>query len=53
LRHSLGASSFFKGADLSVVAEVLGHKDIKTTKIYTHLPREKLLIKYDDALKSM
>ena len=52
-RHSLAGHLIKRGADLAVAAEVLGHKSISTTKIYTHLKRDDILLKYDDALKSL
>lgn len=36
-RHSVGAEWLKRGGDIVTLADQLGHADIKTTKIYTHL----------------
>ncbi|MFJ5563685.1 tyrosine-type recombinase/integrase [Lysinibacillus xylanilyticus] len=46
LRHTFATELLSKGADLSFIADELGHRNLQTTKIYACLPNWKLISLY-------
>lgn len=52
-RHTFATLSYNNGMDIFVLKELLGHENLATTQIYTHLSQNRLKQAYSEAFKNV
>lgn len=49
-RHTFATNMLARGADLQFIADILGHSNLNTTRIYAQIPTEDMLLKYQNIM---
>lgn len=49
-RHTFATNMLARGADLQFIADVLGHSNLNTTRIYAKIPTEDMRLKYQNIM---
>lgn len=49
-RHTFATNMLARGADLQFIADVMGHADLNTTRIYAQIPTEDMILTYQNIM---
>ena len=49
-RHTFATNMLARGADLQFIADVMGHADLNTTRIYAQIPKEDMILTYQNIM---
>jgi len=49
-RHTFATNMLARGADLEFIADVMGHSDLNTTRIYAQIPTDEMKLKYQNIM---
>lgn len=49
-RHTFATNMLARGADLQFIADVMGHSDLNTTRIYAQIPTEDMILTYQNIM---